>query len=700
MVRKMAYIGTFYLIGLFFASLFNFKIDFIISGFLLIISTAFFFIFGKKVTIFVSALSLIFGMSLYGFYEMAVYLPTIKLAKTTQTISGKITDISNHDGDKSTYIISSNVNGIPTKFVLFTDTFSCDYYDEITVTGTLEGLQDTYTFPTKSYNKAKNIFLEITEPTVQKITQKFSVAREIMHYRDYLYHRIVSYLPGEEGKALVAMLFGDKAGLESDTKTVLFRSGIGHIMSVSGVHLSILAGVFIWILSKFSANKWLKFFSLESVILAFVVFAGMSPSVVRSALMITIIYGAKLFNRRADTFNSLGIAVVLLTIFSPFAVRDASFLLSVTGVFGISVAAPYVTSLIKKTGKLGDFYRQIAAMLCVTVTVFPVSFLFFDEISIISPLTNLILVPICSVALVCGIIIAFTGGISIIAFPLSIVAGFCCKIVLFFSEIIGRLSFSYIPTGYGYMKISVLISIAVMAIILLFFRTRKNIVITAFCSIFLLIVGNISYKIVNKDVLSIAVLREKSAVSVILHTNSSACILNLNASTKLSNCNKKYLRSLGISEIDVIALNSNSLQSGASYANNFDLFKVKNILIPADIFFADGTKILGVIPQKCDFSNAEINLDGYTIKLLSDDTIEIIYGDFSMLFEKEKVQEHSYSDYDLVSIYDSKNVENSYEYLFIADEKIQKNYIENSIKIRCKTTGEMQIRGIENANNQ
>lgn len=144
--------------------------------------------------------------------------------------------------------------------------------------------------------------------------------------------------------------------------------------------------------------------------------AGLCQPVLRSAAMLTIVYGAEVFKRRSDTLNSLGLASFLLLAGQPFAVRDSSFLLSFAGVLGIGVFAPVLCSKISESGIKGKFLKYAAAMLCVSVVVFPASFLYFDEVSIISPVANFILIPVCSMALICGFIVVLVGGVGFLSF--------------------------------------------------------------------------------------------------------------------------------------------------------------------------------------------------------------------------------------------------------------------------------------------
>ena len=277
--------------------------------------------------------------------------------------------------------------------------------------------------------------------------------REIKKYRDYLFSKINNIVGGEEGGFLGAMLCGDKSEMSYETKLKLYRVGIGHIFSVSGTHLVIISGFFGFLFKLLSLGKRASFLFMELVVWSFVVFSGLSPSVVRAAIMITVIMLSGQFNRKGDCLNSLGLCCILLTIRNPYIVRNTSFLLSVTGVFALGVVAPKVTSSIGVKGIGGKLVKSIAAMFVLLFTAMPVTMLFFDEVSLVAPITNIVLLPVCTLALSVTVIVAVTGGVSFIAVPVLRFAGILIKAVLYVSDKLSSFRYSYITLSSKELKI-------------------------------------------------------------------------------------------------------------------------------------------------------------------------------------------------------------------------------------------------------
>lgn len=704
MTRKMAYVGSAYLITLFFASFFHFEV-LIIAG--LFIMAAAFAVFALRggTTAFVCMLTAATAMFTYAVADAVLYTPLVSYSGKTVTISGKVESFSYSGSDMSSYTINGKIDGGPAgSFNIFADDLGCNYGDVITARGVVEKPKNSYLFPAEDYYKAGGVFLEMAFPSEISIFKAdgFSLRRTILQYRDYLYEKIVTILPEREGAALLAMLCGDRTRLDDDTRIALYRSGIGHIMSVSGVHLTIIAAMVLWTLERLRINKWLRFAVLEVAIVCFVIFAGLANSVLRSAVMLTCVYGAALFRRRADSFSSLGVSVIALTLLSPFAVRDASFLLSVTGVFGIAVLAPKVSKAVKRRGILGKLGRSLVTSLCVTFVVFPVSFLFFDEISIISPIANLLLIPICTAALFCGFIVMLTGGVTLIAFPLLLFAGLCCKAVLAVCDFVGRLRFTYIPTGYNFLAFGAAALLCAVVASFVIFRRKDAVVFMVALAVPTMLIAAIFYSTMNRNVLTIAVIGDSTSSTLIVHDGKSACAFDLKSGKNTPRVVQKYLTKLGIENIGVIGMSSGGEQLATAYEKRLSFCDVGEVIATEDCYLDSA---FGKAVTKAD-DGAEIIMGSYKVILSDDNTAEIRYGDLSFLAIGKDADYSSYSGkaYSAVCVYNGTQappVQSGYA-LFL-DEKAGKQapvVSECGFLITGTPSGKVKIRGITNGSRQ
>ncbi len=627
MVRKMAYVGSSYIVGLFFASFLGYGINLAASAVMAAVAVTVLALYKSRcMKIAVCILSAAAGMFLYGAYDRSVYQNIIKYAGCEVEVTGKITDVMDYSGDKAVYTVKGVINGdVTAEITFFFDSAFAVIGDGVSFKGKAEIPNDSYKFPARSYYKAKGIYLQVSGVSDFNYTENngFSLKKTVYKYRDYILGVMNSIMSPEGSAVAAAMLFGDKSGIESEAKTLMYRAGIGHIMAVSGVHLSVVCSFLGVLISKLKVNKYLRFGLIMLPVFCFVLLAGMSNSVMRAAVMIAVVYGAELFHRRADTFNSLGIAVILLTVTSPFAVRDASFLLSAAGVFGIGVAAPAVLKFIGENHKTGKALYPLIASVCVTVVVFPVTVLFFDEVSVVSPISNLLLIPVCEIILIGGVIVTLTGGVSFIAVPVLKICDVCAEIVMTVSEFIGGLHFSYIPLGSAFAHIAV---IAALGAITLIFAVSKKKSSAAFYSAAVLMLAVLSvnvYRHIPDGKITAAVIKENSAVTAVIHDKNSACIIDLIHGGKASDSVVKYLNRNGIYRIDALILNDNAVASGTVYDGSLKLFDVSYVFIPNEDIGSVQGNVADCEAVGYDNCGNVIELDGFDVTFTENGTVLI-----------------------------------------------------------------------------
>lgn len=221
-------------------------------------------------------------------------------------------------------------------------------------------------------------------------------------------------IPDSEAAAMtIAILTGDDSAIPRRTYSLYQRSGIAHILCVSGLHLSILSGIILTALSFLGRRPALI---LSMVLMGiFVWLTGMGPSAVRAWIMTCLVMTAELFYRDSASVNSLGLAVLLLTLHEPALICRMGFLLSVSSVLAITAVAPsWQDTAIRlfrweeKPGfakLLGLFLPSVA----VSLMTMPVMLLFTGYIPAISPLINMVILPLMPCLLICSLVTGLTG---------------------------------------------------------------------------------------------------------------------------------------------------------------------------------------------------------------------------------------------------------------------------------------------------
>ena len=568
----------------------------------------------------------------YRVYDYTVYNKIIEYSGKSISYSGRITDINDKAGDKSFYALSGEINdSVNASLMLYTGSVVAEVGDTLSFECIPQIPENNYLFNSRDYYKAKGSYL--VAYSAEKMTINpcdFSVRNLLFDFRESVSSAIEMAIPEKESAMLKGMLFGDKTGFEEDDKSILYRVGIGHVTAVSGFHLVLFCSVISFVLKRFNLGKTAQFIATEFMMLLFVMCCGMSPSVLRSFIMMTLINLAPLFFRYTDSLNSICIAVIMLTLPNPFVILNQSFLLSVSGALGMGVFGKYMTKNIHATGMAGKVGKKLLHMLCVFVVTAPVSAFLTGEVSFISPLTNLVLVPLCMAALVISM-----AGALLFWFDTEIIfkiAGTICSFVLNISDFLNKSRFIYGRLGGDFVPYVLAVMVMLCVAGYLIFRNRKFCAgLIAVCMSSLFIISAV-YSLSDRDTMKIALLGKNDAEVIVVVKNNSADIIDVTGEYKNSRYAEKYVRELGISRINNLILIENTSYSMAAYNNRFSLFDVGNVVVPSGTYINNDYIICGCKPNFSDFSVWSADYGEYRISV-DNEKITAEYGTFALRYE-------------------------------------------------------------------
>lgn len=208
-------------------------------------------------------------------------------------------------------------------------------------------------------------------------------------------------LPTDAAMFSKALLLGDSSDLDYETKTNFTVSGIRHIVAVSGLHVSILFSL----VYHFSfRRRLLSAMLMFPVLLVFAAMTGFTASVSRACIMSGLMLLATLVNREYDGPVSLSFAGLLLLLMNPLVIASAGFQLSFASVAGIFLFSTQIRSWLSALlqGKVPvGFARYLAASVSVTlgasVLTVPLGALHFGTVSLLAPVTNLLVLWVVSI---------------------------------------------------------------------------------------------------------------------------------------------------------------------------------------------------------------------------------------------------------------------------------------------------------------
>ncbi len=584
MKRKMIGAAAAYMAGLFFASFFSDIPCLVILSLILAAALLAGRKYGFKAGDYIMlAVFFVSAVSVFSIYTAVRYKPAIEMDGREGSFRGEVTEVYRYSGNNSSYIIDGRINGdIPAKVSFYGGELEADRGDMIAI-GSCQFVKPSkdFLFDSESYYRSEGVFL--TAANAKDVTaepfRSRRLVRLISSYREQIIFDFGVALGGDSGDLLAGMVFGEKRGMDDNVKTAVYRCGIGHILAVSGLHVSVAVLVLMFILKRCRVNKYISFAVMEVLLLFLTAMANYPVSAIRAAVMMNFLYGARIFRRQNDTFNSLAGAALLICLVSPYSIYDEGFLMSLTGTFGIGVAAPCMTKEMPRETFPQKAAVSFVTMLCTTVCVFPLSLLYFDETSLISPLTNVLLVPLCSFSMIIGLLYALTGGVVDILFISKLIN----DVILRISDGAARIRITHFSAGstalmYGLIMCSVMVVFAFAV-----FRSRHfTVAAVSAAAVFMFVTAGL-IRMERNDRLIVAVLGRGNNAAVVINDRGDVTVADLSGHYRSAEYVRKYLTRSGIEKVDTILLSNRAESAYASYLGAFEFTETGSWLAEGEI---------------------------------------------------------------------------------------------------------------------
>ncbi|HEX8775195.1 MAG TPA: ComEC/Rec2 family competence protein [Pyrinomonadaceae bacterium] len=157
----------------------------------------------------------------------------------------------------------------------------------------------------------------------------------LYEWRQHLQAEIAARFSAETAGILSAALLGNRYGLSRGAAERFRAGGTFHVLVISGLHISFIGGLMIWLLRRLTKRRGWQFASSTLFLWAYTIAVGAESSVVRAALMFTVVTLAPVLKRRAGSLNALGGAALLLLVWRPSELFDPSFQLTFLSVLMI-----------------------------------------------------------------------------------------------------------------------------------------------------------------------------------------------------------------------------------------------------------------------------------------------------------------------------------------------------------------------------
>lgn len=276
----------------------------------------------------------------------------------------------------------------------------------------ITGIRNPGDFDYRLYYKSKGISKVIkADNAVLLKKDSAGIIRTMLHLsKEKIIGTINEALPEEEAAILVGIITGDKADIDEDTREAYMKAGLSHILSVSGLHVGFLMLLLTYVLMPFRFEKKLKGTIILIIITYYVLLIGAPLPSIRALIMLVVLMMGKAIGREYNLLTSVSFAGMIMLVFNPLSVHDPGFMISFGAMYSIAIIYPVLYRILKCIPSA--IRGAVAFSLSVWLGLAPLLAHYFNYISIISILLNLIAVPISFVITISGFIGVLVGIVS------------------------------------------------------------------------------------------------------------------------------------------------------------------------------------------------------------------------------------------------------------------------------------------------
>lgn len=316
-------------------------------------------------------------------------------------------------------------------------------------------------------------------------------------------------LGNDEFAFLSAVTLGYKDDLSDELKNAFRASGTSHILAVSGLHVGIVYFIIISLFS-FLGNRGKSFLLKQVLVLitlwAYVFITGIPVSVVRAAIMLTLLSTGSLFHRKGYHYNTLSVAAFFVLLIDPYYLFDVGFQLSFAAVFSILFFQPKIAKLYTPKHKIATYiWNLMTVSLAAQLGVFPLGLYYFGTFPIYFFVANLLVLPFIGVIIYAAVALSFfslfatlnisfiNGVYTLIQFTLQFAIKCVLRIIYFFESLpLALINESHI----SFLQVCLLF-IGLFSFMFYILRSRANMLILFLLSIVLML-ATITYSHISK----------------------------------------------------------------------------------------------------------------------------------------------------------------------------------------------------------
>ena len=322
------------------------------------------------------------------------------------------------------------------------------YLDKVKITGKLETPQEFEDFNYKNYLLKDGIYSVMGFPKIELIDdeKKYSVGQRIysgiLFFKQKLRESIRKNYSPPQSLILEGTVLGDNGVMSQDLKNKLNITGLRHVIAVSGTHVVILGAILMSFLLALGLWRGQAFYISIIFIWLYIILTGLPASGMRAGIMGSLFLLAQKLGRQSMGSRVIAMAGAVMLFINPLLLfYDVGFQLSFLAVMGIIYLEPFIKDFLKIfiKKKSENLAGIISTTLAAQIFTLPIMVYNFGNVSFISPVTNILVLPIVSWLMIFGFLSSILGVASqflgwIVSIPCWFLLAYFVKIIDIFSK--------------------------------------------------------------------------------------------------------------------------------------------------------------------------------------------------------------------------------------------------------------------------
>ena len=440
-------------------------------------------------------------------------------------------------------------------------------------------------FDAESYYTSRGYSAKARDINNIAVIGKTSVL-DFSRFRETISRRSILLAGYDEGALFTALLTGDKYYLSGNLTLNFTRTGINHVLALSGTHLVILSVIVSRLLSLFKIGKKPRLLITATLAIFYVAMTGFSSSVTRAGIMLAVAYALFLLSSSQDSLTALCVSVFVICTIEPYAIYDIGLWLSAFATLGVIEAGAIIGREKAKMRIQGNLraklgFAAVASLLATLLATGATLFISVSTFASMSPMT-FITTPLFSllseIYIYVGLVMLAVGDI----LPFGMLMRPFYAVIDSLAEVFSKNSLACFSTTFPAVKIAAaLFSLLLICFIIFKIKHRRiamGVIAVSLTAVFVtagILTAN------ARNVESVIYRTDESTESFVIRSNGTVCAVDISSGSVLSHYDMlDAVQEVGLVELDSAIFTRYSSNLPDKVAGTLDTVWTKVVYIP------------------------------------------------------------------------------------------------------------------------